>query len=166
MYLRGARIVKLAAAVFGSLVAIALVAGCGSDNGGSSDRVQEIPDVLTAFSEAFANNDVGALRNFWSETCSPEDIALDEASSYVLRQIFGGDYQVSIGPDLALEVNRDHVKVPLDQPEGAVSATVTVNGQEAPVLADPLPFKSPLELVLEDGAWKVQNCGGLFTEEE
>ncbi len=153
------------AATWGILLGLVLVAGCGGSDRGNSVSAQEISDALTAFSEAFANNDAGALGSFWSETCDPDDVARAEGASQVLSKIFGGEYQFTTGPNLVFEVNGDHVKVPLEQPEGAISATVTINGQEVPFLTNPLPFEAPLELVYEDGIWKVRNCGGLFVEE-
>lgn len=157
-------IIRPALWVCGGLLVLLLAVGCGGDNGGDSESMAEIPDALTAFLEAFANNDVSALGSFWSDTCDPEDVARAELTSLGLDKVLPGEYHLSVGPSLETEVSDDIVKVPLDQPEGAVSAIVTVDGQEAPV-GEPFLVDAPLELVLEDGSWKVRNCGGLFVEE-
>jgi hypothetical protein len=135
---------------------------------------QEIAAALKSFVEAFTNNDAAALPGLFSKECTAQEVSQLESGSQLAHQVmFGGRYQLTVNTDwFVVETKGDQATVPIDQPEGALSATATVGDQPLGTMTlkggtgpveNPLgPFKTPIEFVREDGVWKVQNCGELF----
>lgn len=155
---------KVAAGV--GLLLLALIVGCGGeDKDLSNQERQQIASTLEGFVEAFGNADTTALGSYWSQSCTAEERVNTNLAATFFATIFGADggggYDLKINVDkLAIEVvDGQHVMVPLEQPEGAVSATATVLGEAAP-MGEPLALvvEVPIRFVDEDGSWKVESC--------
>jgi hypothetical protein len=135
---------------------------------------QEIAGALTSFMESFANNDAAALPGLFSNDCTAGEVAqLQNASKLLHEVMLGGRYQLTVNTaSFVVETKGDQATVPIDQPEGALSATATISDQPlgtlplkggtGPVEHPLAPFDTPLVFVHEDGAWKVHDCGELF----
>lgn len=166
-------------------LAVACSGGRGEEKATPTPRVvssEEIAKALTGFTEAFVNNKPAELSQYLSVTCESADRSVADTHSRNLGQLFGGKYHLKVeAAGLIFEPpTGDQVRVPLDQPEGVLSATIEGLGAGAGLatpgqiplsdlegpLRNPLPFESDIELVFKDGGWKVANCGDLFVEEE
>jgi hypothetical protein len=170
--------VLLAVLVWGIYVVTASPQCSDVDRGDASGQTdvskQEIAAALTSFMEAFNNNDAATLPGLFSNDCPAEQVRQLQGLSQLVHQgMLGGRYQLTVNTDsFVVETKGDQATVPIDQPDGALSATATVSDQPIATMTleggtgpveNPLdPFKAPIEFVREDGTWKVGNCGGLF----
>jgi len=123
----------------------------------SDDLRRDIAKTLEGFFEAFTNGEVGRLATYWSESCSDEDVEQANAASLLAKGLLGGQYDVTVNGDaLVVDVtDSDRVTVPAEQPEGVFRASI--DGRPLP------PEESenePLELVRENGVWRVADCAG------
>ncbi len=160
---------------FAGLLLLGLTA-CSFANGDGNDSTptpvvvskEGIAEVLVHFSEAFVNNNQGSLKDFWDRRrCDSKEVAYIEAASERIHEDYRGTYQLEVNSDLlVIEKGDGAATVPINQPVGAVSATLKVEGQEELVpLVSPLPFEAPIEFIYHDGRWRVTNCMGLFVTE-
>jgi len=163
------------------LLLLAFMAGCGGGNKELSNQERhQIASTLEGFVEAFGNADTTALATFWAQSCTVEQRATSNQGAMLVANLIGlgnkGTFDLAVDePRLALEVgDNDHVTVPLEQPDGAVSAKLSLDA-EVPGLgkvdgqgpmAKPLLVEVPLRFVDENGAWKVESCVLFVNEDE
>lgn len=123
----------------------------------SDDLRRDIAKTLEGFFEAFTNGEVGRLATYWSETCSAEDVEQANGASLLAKGFIGGQYDVTVdGEALVVHMtDSDHVTVPAEQPEGVFTATI--DGRPLPP-EESEAGDEPLELVREDGVWRVADC--------
>jgi hypothetical protein len=156
------------------LLAVASIIGCRGARGNDDQRKDEIAVALKSFMEAFNNNDAATLPGLFSNDCPAEQMRQLQGLSQLVHQgMLSGRYQLTVNTDsFVVETKGDRATVPIDQPDGALSATATVSDQPIATMTlkggtgpveNPLdPFKTPIEFVRQNGAWKVHNCGELF----
>jgi hypothetical protein len=123
----------------------------------SDDLRHEIATTLEGFFEAFMNGEVGRLATYWSETCSADDVDQANDASVLAKGFIGGKYDATVDSEaLLIEVtDSNHVTVPAVQPEGVFTATI--DGRPLPP-EESEAADEPLELVREDGVWRVADC--------
>ena len=154
----------------GALLLI-VAAACGGDGGGGPPSNRDIADTLTGFAEAFAGGEADELAGYWSSECEGSTRSLQMSAARTFKQLFEmvvgeGDYRIAIDAGkLDFDVIDDtHVIVPLDQPEGAVVATI--GGRPIPSgSGQTLVSEVPIALAREDGEWRVTTCE-LFVSED
>lgn len=162
-------IIAFAGLLLLGLTACSFVNRDGNDSTPTPVVVSEeaIAEVLVRFSEAFVNNNQGSLKDFWSRrSCDSKAVAYIELASEVTDENYRGTYQLEVNSDLLVILEGDdQVTVPINQLDGAMSATLKVEDQEEPVpLTQPLPFEADIQFSYDEG-WKVTNCRDLFINE-
>jgi hypothetical protein len=153
------------------LAGLILLAGCSEREETLSDQErQEIANTLRGFIKAFAGGDTETLETYWSRECTVEDRLRHARASMLNASLFGidrgGVFSVSIDDSkLSIEGTDEHATVPLDQPEGAVAAVLTINGEAVPLM-QPLVFEVPIRFAREEGTWKVTSCVLFINDED
>ena len=157
--------------IWAGVVLLIVAAACGG-GGGEPPSNRDIADTLTGFAEAFAGGETEELARYWSSECEGSTRSLQMSAATTFKQLFEmvvgeGDYRIAIDAGkLDFDVIDDtHVIVPLDQPEGAVVATI--GGRPIPSgSGKTLVSEVPIALAREDGEWRVTTCELFVTEDD
>lgn len=133
-----------ASALLGGAAVIALLAGCAGQS-----TEDELRGRLEGLFEAVLTGDAASLGDYVSDSCPAKAEfleAVSEAASYEDAEVDVPEGAFSFDVEGAVAVAK----------RSQDSEAVLVNGQ--PLVDDPAN-DTPLKLVREGGAWRVENCG-------
>lgn len=137
-----------------------------AEQAGEEFAREELAQALRTYIEAFGNGDRDRLAETLASSCSEADVAqlqdMSDGVARFLRRLWPAQpplVRVDVDPRKLAIVGIGEggsVRVPVDQPPGAV--TVTVAGEPYPDADSPLLIEWPLVFVGEEGKWKVATC--------